>query len=166
MSLSTLTDESLKTSFLASWERYEQLFSSITPEAYFYRAEKLRHHLIFYYGHTACFYINKLVAGGFIRNDERINPLFDGIFAVGVDEMSWDDIMEDNYHWNGLVGHVEMSEYLNKVKQYRDEVRNFVLSLLEGNPIKQLPIEQHHLQWIILMGIQHESIHKEILKLI
>ena len=28
-----------------------------------------------------------------------INPKFESLFAVGVDEMSWDDLFEDNYDW-------------------------------------------------------------------
>ena len=38
------------------------------------RAERLRHHLIFYYGHTATFFVNKLFASGLIRHQDRINP--------------------------------------------------------------------------------------------
>lgn len=41
---------------------YESLFDVIRDHAsYFYQPEKLRHPLIFYYGHTAVFFINKLV---------------------------------------------------------------------------------------------------------
>jgi hypothetical protein len=57
----------------------------------------LRHPLIFYYGHTACFYINKLLEKGLIH--ERVNPKFESIFAVGVDEMDWDDLDEAHYTW-------------------------------------------------------------------
>jgi hypothetical protein len=41
---------------------YESLFEVIRDhESYYYQPEKLRHPLIFYYGHTAVFFINKLV---------------------------------------------------------------------------------------------------------
>lgn len=52
-------------------------------EAYYFRAEPLRHPLIFYYGHTAAVYINKCFDYGIIT--ERINPDYEKMFAVGVD---------------------------------------------------------------------------------
>jgi hypothetical protein len=30
---------------------------------------------------------------------ERVNPKFESIFAVGVDEMDWDDLDEAHYTW-------------------------------------------------------------------
>ena len=52
----------LKAYFLNSWNTYESLFSLINNDDAFYkRPEPLRHPLIFYYGHTATFYINKLM---------------------------------------------------------------------------------------------------------
>ena len=41
-------------------------------EAYFIRPEPLRHPLIFYYGHTAAVYINKMMDYRIIK--ERVNP--------------------------------------------------------------------------------------------
>jgi hypothetical protein len=84
------------------WNTYERLFSILKTNGYFYRGEALRHHLIFYYGHTAVFYINKLVVGGFLDSSKRINRYYEECFAVGVDEMSWDDLLEENYEWSGL----------------------------------------------------------------
>jgi len=43
------------------FDLYDKLFSVLKPEAFFIRAERLRHHLIFYFGHTAVFYVNKLI---------------------------------------------------------------------------------------------------------
>ena len=89
----------LRHQFLQTWEHTERLFSALKTRALFIRAERLRHHLIFYYGHTATFFVNKLFASGLIRHQDRINPKFESLFAVGVDEMSWDDLFEDNYDW-------------------------------------------------------------------
>ena len=48
--------------FRDSWETYERLFDVMaTEESFFLRADPLRHPLIFYLGHTATFFINKLV---------------------------------------------------------------------------------------------------------
>ncbi len=53
--------------FIQTWELYESLFDCLADErAYFNKAISLRHPLIFYFGHTATFYINKLMAAGLI----------------------------------------------------------------------------------------------------
>ena len=50
----------LKAYFQQTWATYESLFSMIdSDEAYYLRPEPLRHPLIFYFGHTATFFINK-----------------------------------------------------------------------------------------------------------
>ena len=52
---------------------------------YFQKSIPLRHPLIFYLGHTAPFFVNKLVLAKLLP--ERIDPRMESIFAVGVDEM-------------------------------------------------------------------------------
>jgi formylglycine-generating enzyme required for sulfatase activity len=134
ISLAAVTSEALRHQFISTWELYEKLFSVLQTKAFFYRAERLRHHLIFYYGHTAVFYLNKLVAGGFLGRGERINAKFESVFSVGVDEMSWDDILEENYEWCGL-SDAELEKYLQNVQNYRDQVKQLVLRLIDANPI-------------------------------
>ncbi|MBD3808063.1 MAG: hypothetical protein IE880_05020 [Epsilonproteobacteria bacterium] len=47
--------------FVNCYKRYESLFELLTSKKAFYeKPEPLRHPLIFYYGHTAAFFINKL----------------------------------------------------------------------------------------------------------
>ena len=71
--------------FHKSYTLDEQLYASLAGDAaFFLRAEPLRHPLIFYLGHTAAFYINKLMVAGII--EERVNPHFESMFAIGVDE--------------------------------------------------------------------------------
>ncbi len=51
----------IKSYFQRCYRRYESLFGVMAEEsAYFQKADSLRHLLIFYYGHTAVFFINKL----------------------------------------------------------------------------------------------------------
>ena len=84
--------------FHQTFDRYEQLFEVLAcDEAYFKKPIALRHPLIFYFGHTATFFINKLLLVGLVT--ERINPRFESMFAIGVDEMSWDDLNDANYDW-------------------------------------------------------------------
>jgi 5-histidylcysteine sulfoxide synthase/putative 4-mercaptohistidine N1-methyltranferase len=139
----------LKQYFTATWQQYESLFSLINnDEAYYKRPEPLRHPLIFYFGHTACFYINKLILGKYIA--QRVNPLIEAVCAVGVDEMSWDDLNSAHYDWPDV----------EEVRSYRDQVYSKVLDVIDEMPLT-LPIEQNSLAWIILMGCEHERIHLE-----
>ena len=66
-------------------------------DAYFARANPLRHPLIFYYGHTSCFFINKLNVARLIN--QRVDADLESMLAIGVDEMSWDDLNEQHYDW-------------------------------------------------------------------
>ncbi|KHT63461.1 SAM-dependent methyltransferase [Photobacterium gaetbulicola] len=141
--------QELKLAFNHTWELYESLFRVINnDQAFFVKAEPLRHPLIFYFGHTATFYINKLKLGKFIEH--RVNPHFESMFAIGVDEMSWDDLDETHYQWPSV----------DDVKQYRNNVKSLVNSVIDELPLS-LPISEEDPAWIILMGIEHERIHLE-----
>ncbi len=135
--------------FHATFSIDERLYETLRHDATFYlRADRLRHPLIFYYGHTAAFFINKLVIGQVLK--QRINPRYEAMFAVGVDEMSWDDLNEAHYDWPTP----------HEVKQYRDHVRETVDSLIASLPLT-LPISWDSPWWAIIMGIEHERIHLE-----
>ncbi|MBP8214546.1 MAG: 5-histidylcysteine sulfoxide synthase [Propionivibrio sp.] len=135
--------------FHATFDGYERLFEVLTcDEAYYKKPISLRHPLIFYLGHTATFFINKLVLAGLV--ERRINPEFESMFAIGVDEMSWDDLNEARYDWPAV----------DSVKAYRRSVRAVVDQLIRTAPLS-LPIGWDHPWWIVLMGIEHERIHLE-----
>jgi 5-histidylcysteine sulfoxide synthase/putative 4-mercaptohistidine N1-methyltranferase len=135
--------------FHATFDRYEKLFEVLVgDEAYFKKPISLRHPLIFYFGHTATFFTNKLLLAGLI--DRRINARFESMFAVGVDEMSWDDLDEARYDWPSV----------QEVAAYRNLVREMVDGLIRTLPLS-LPIAWDHPWWVILMGIEHERIHLE-----
>lgn len=127
----------------------EALFETLKYEDSFYRrADPLRHPLIFYFGHTASFYINKLLLARLI--DARINANYESMFAVGVDEMSWDDLNEQHYDWPSVTD----------VQTYRDTVRTVVNDVIETLPL-QLPLTWDSPWWVIMMGIEHARIHLE-----
>ncbi|KLV04576.1 5-histidylcysteine sulfoxide synthase [Photobacterium ganghwense] len=139
----------IKNAFNQTWQLYESLFDVMNnDQAYFIKAEPLRHPLIFYFGHTATFYINKLKLAKLI--DERVNEHFESMFAIGVDEMSWDDLDENNYDWPTV----------DAVRHYRQQVNALINQLIDTMPL-QLPITPHCPAWVILMGIEHERIHLE-----
>jgi len=48
--------------FNESFDLYDHLFDLVDDEGHFMRADPLRHPLIFYLGHTAAFYMNKLIS--------------------------------------------------------------------------------------------------------
>lgn len=139
----------LREYFLDTFTTYESLFDCLANDQAFYtKSISLRHPLIFYYGHTATFFINKLLLTRMIN--ERINQRFESMFAVGVDEMSWDDLNEGNYQWPTPA----------EVKTYRDQVRALVLDLIDNAPL-QMPIDWNNAWWAIIMGVEHERIHLE-----
>lgn len=134
--------------FSQSFDLFESLFEILASDDVFYKqSEPTRHAMIFYFGHTAIFYINKLVISGLLS--QGLNPHFETLFAVGVDEMTW-DAHNDELRWPTV----------NEVREYRQAVREKMMSVIEVLPMT-LPITQQDPFWAILMGIEHERIHIE-----
>jgi 5-histidylcysteine sulfoxide synthase/putative 4-mercaptohistidine N1-methyltranferase len=137
------------TYFHSTFSLYESIFDCLVDDdAYYTRANMLRHPLIFYYGHTSVFYINKLNVANLIN--ERIDPHLESTLAIGVDEMSWDDLNEAHYDWPTPAN----------VKAYRDKTRDIVDTFIRTCEFT-LPIKWDDPMWIIMMGIEHERIHLE-----
>ncbi|MDO6822990.1 5-histidylcysteine sulfoxide synthase [Marinobacter sp. 1_MG-2023] len=135
--------------FLNTFDTYTSLFDCLADDTGFYQKSiPLRHPLIFYLGHTATFFINKLTLAKLLP--ERIDPRMESIFAVGVDEMSWDDLNDDHYSWPSV----------SEVMDYRARVRATVLDLIDTLPL-HMPINWDNPWWPIVMAIEHERIHLE-----
>ncbi|MFA5045886.1 MAG: DinB family protein, partial [Paludibacter sp.] len=135
--------------FEKTWAIDEKLYTQLkSDEVFYHRGDPLRHVLLFYLGHTAVFFINKLFLAKII--DIRINPEFESIFAIGVDEMSWDDLNEKNYNWPSVP----------EVREYRVKAKQLITDVILKTPLN-LPIRWEDPFWIILMGIEHERIHLE-----
>lgn len=135
--------------FHQTFSLYESLFECLAnDEAYYRKASDLRHPLIFYFGHTAVFFINKLNVANLI--DQRIDPALESSLAIGVDEMSWDDLNDTAYDWPTPA----------KVKAYRDKTRDLVDQFIKTCDLS-LPIQWNDPLWIVMMGIEHERIHLE-----
>ena len=135
--------------FHKSFSLYESIFECLNgDEAFYARANPLRHPLIFYYGHTSVFFINKLNVAKFIN--ERVDPHMESTLAIGVDEMSWDDLNEAHYEWPTPA----------KVKAHRDKTREIVDHFIRTCDFT-LPINWDSPMWVIMMGIEHERIHLE-----
>lgn len=143
------TRDDIRRDFMASSALFESLFDLFEDDAAFYKkSEPTRHPMIFYFGHTATFFVNKLILANIIS--KRINPDFESLFAIGVDEMAWDDLDEKHYQWPAV----------DDVRRYRARVKKLVLELIDNLPLT-LPITWESSWWVILMGIEHERIHIE-----
>ncbi|MGA1931383.1 5-histidylcysteine sulfoxide synthase [Arcobacter sp. YIC-464] len=141
--------EEIKNYFLQTYELDEKLFDLLKDDKSIYeQPNRLRHPLIFYYGHTATFFVNKLVLANILPN--RVNKEYESIFAIGVDEMSWDDLESKHYTWPTF----------EETKAYRDKVKQIVLDLIDTIEFT-MPINWESPMWIIMMGIEHENIHIE-----
>lgn len=141
--------QTLRAYFHETFSRYEQLFLVLAcDDAWYQKPIALRHPLIFYFGHTATFFVNKMIVAGLVT--QRINPVFESMFAIGVDEMSWDDLDASHYDWPSVMA----------VQAYRDQVRALVDKVLDQPP-PALPVNWQHPWWVIVMGIEHERIHLE-----
>ena len=135
--------------FHNTYDLYESVFEVLKDDEVFYlKSEPSRHPMIFYFGHTATFFINKLINMKIIK--DRINPDFESIFAVGVDEMAWDDMNSSHYQWPKV----------DEVRAYRNRARELVDDLIMNLPLT-LPIRDDSDMWVLLMGIEHERIHIE-----
>lgn len=139
----------IKTYFLQTSQLYESLFAPIlSDQAFYLRPEPLRHPLIFYFGHTAVFFINKLILGKYLES--RLDPLLESQCAIGVDEMSWDDLNDGHYQWPSV----------ERVRSYRQKMRDVVSNFIDNMNLT-VPICKQDPAWIVLMGIEHERIHLE-----
>jgi 5-histidylcysteine sulfoxide synthase len=133
--------------FTNSWTLYDTLFGAITDAGSFYASpDPLRHPLIFYMGHTAAFYINKLVLDGQVM--EGVHPEYDTLFAVGVDPEMTSELVR--FNWPPV----------EAVRAYRNRVFERVADAIATVPVDGV-IDAEHPVWAILMGIEHERIHFE-----
>ena len=91
-------------------------------QAYYEKPEPLRHPLIFYLAHTAVFFVNKLRVAKIIEHNVDNN--IESMMAIGVDEMSWDDLDDSNYDWPAV----------EAVYHYRNRVKSLIVDLIDRLP--------------------------------
>jgi 5-histidylcysteine sulfoxide synthase len=148
VTLHNLTTDTLRDYFVNTWQLTELLFSSIPNTAELYRQpDPLRLPLIFYLGHPAAFYVNKLCAAGLLKH--QLNCSFDMLFAQGVDPDTPLDLRQ-------------IAEWPPEeaVRCYRDIVFRSVLDAI-SEITSCAGVEDADPLWAILMSIEHERIHFE-----
>jgi 5-histidylcysteine sulfoxide synthase/putative 4-mercaptohistidine N1-methyltranferase len=152
--LSRCDADGVQAYFDNSWTLTEVLFASLQGPEAFYRPpyHGLRHPMIFYYGHPAALYVNKLRLAGLLK--DPIHKGYEQIFETGVDEMSWDDMSKNDMEWPTVT----------EVLEYRREVYARVREIItEGNLFREptRPITPESPSWALFMGFEHERIHLE-----
>jgi len=153
LTLESVNEAGVKSYFDNTWTLTEVLFSSLKGEEAFYRPpyHDLRHPMMFYYGHTASFYVNKLYVAGLLQ--QPINPYFESIFETGVDEMSWDDLSKNYMKWPTV----------SEVHAYRKQVYEAVQQVISENisSLGETKVTPDHPLWALFMAFEHDRIHLE-----
>ena len=141
--------QTIQAHFISTYDSYEALFALLKDDdAYYQQPEPLRHPLIFYLAHTAVFFVNKLRVAKLI--EQPVDTAMESMMAIGVDEMSWDDLNSAHYDWPDVAA----------VYAYRQKVRQLVLDRIKALPLT-IPVQWQDPFWVIMMGIEHERIHLE-----
>jgi 5-histidylcysteine sulfoxide synthase len=142
--------------FNNSWTLTELLFQGLKVEEVYKRPpyHALRHPLIFYYGHPAVLYINKMRIAGLLN--APMNLYLEKILETGVDEMSWDDMGKNEMEWPTVA----------TVRDYRQSIYNLIVELIQTHPEfdkkeKERSLLQNSPWWALWMGFEHEKIHFE-----
>ncbi|WP_013325423.1 5-histidylcysteine sulfoxide synthase [Gloeothece verrucosa] len=149
--LNTCSRESLLNYFKNAWELEDILMKSIIDEETFYvNPDALRNPLIFYLGHSAVFYINKLIRVNLL--EKRLNPDYEILFEVGVDPETPDELKAAiiNIKWPQVA----------EVWQYRQAAYQTLVEVIKNAPLNH-PITPDHPLWALMMGIEHQRIHFE-----
>jgi 5-histidylcysteine sulfoxide synthase len=138
--------------FQRAWQIEDSLMKSlVNPETFYTNPDPLRNLLIFYLGHSAVFYINKLVRVGLL--EQRLNPHFERLFEIGVDPEKPEEIAN-------IFDNLRQAE-VTAVWQYRDHVYNAISELIDNLRNIALPINPEHPLWALMMAIEHQYIHIE-----
>jgi 5-histidylcysteine sulfoxide synthase len=137
--------------FENAWKLEDVLMKSLVGEDTFYlNPDPLRNPLIFYLGHSAVFYINKLIRVGLLEN--RLNPDYEILFEIGVDPEKPEEL-------NQAIAHLKWPE-VAQTWEYREQAYSVICEVIQTTPFT-LPIHPSHPLWALMMGIEHQRIHIE-----
>ena len=156
INLEICTRQDILDYFNNSWTLTELLFQGLKTEDTYSRPpyHGLRHPMIFYYGHPAVLYINKLRVAGLIK--DPVNLYLEKVLEIGVDEMSWDDMGKNEMEWPRVA----------EVHLFRKKIYDLVVQLIKTHPDFDFKNGERNLLqksywWALWMGFEHEKIHLE-----
>jgi 5-histidylcysteine sulfoxide synthase len=150
--LRRVTPEEARAWLDEGWALEERLYSAIiegiegADDGFVRVADPLRRPLLFYLGHTASFFANKLAMAGLFP--DPIHDVFDPLFAAGIDEMPGDEMDHSK---------IELPP-LAVVRAYRAQVLDRlheVIGRLEA------PVNDASPWWALFMSADHQRIHVE-----
>lgn len=146
LKLDSVKTTELKAYFQSAWFLYEWLFSGLaqeSSEANSIQPNPFRNQLVFYYGHTAAFYANRLQKAGLLT--ESIAP--------------WDESMTTGV-WPKSAGDISVQSWpsFQELKIYRQTVYDKIITLLDCADIPEC-IDENSPWWALVMGIEHDYIH-------
>ncbi len=137
--------------FQNAWKLEDLLLKSLIEDETFYlNPDPLRNRFIFYLGHSAVFYINKLIRVELLR--EHLNSHYETLFAVGVDPENPEELS----HALSRIKWPQVAE----VWQYRDQAYSLLSEFIQKTPITT-PIRPNHPLWALMMGLEHQRVHIE-----
>ncbi|MEL4898220.1 5-histidylcysteine sulfoxide synthase [Crocosphaera sp. Alani8] len=137
--------------FQNSWELENILMESIVDDETFYiNPDPLRNPLIFYLGHSAAFYINKLIQVGLL--EKRINADYEVLLEFGVDP-------ENSEELDQAIAHINWPK-VDDIWEYRNTAYDVILKVIKNTSL-ELPIHENHPLWGLMMGMEHQRIHFE-----
>lgn len=153
INLNIATRQDVLDYFDNTWTLTEVLFSALKNEETYTRPpyHQLRHPMIFYYGHTAVLFLNKLRLAGVIK--EPVDLYLEKVLETGVDEMSWDDMSKNEMLWPSL----------EIVHAYKKKIYSILKNLISTHPDLEdiSKIRGDNPLWALFMGFEHEKIHFE-----
>ncbi|WP_233160376.1 5-histidylcysteine sulfoxide synthase [Actinophytocola xanthii] len=140
--------------FNNSWTLQETLFAGLQTSEAFYRPPDhgLRHPMIFYYGHPAALYVNKLRVSGLL--EAPVDAYLEDVLETGVDEMSWDDMSKNEMRWPSVAA----------VREYRATVYRTMLQVIESTPFAPdlgRPVTMDDQAWALFLAFEHDRVHLE-----
>lgn len=151
LKLDSCNNEVIFDYFENAWQLEDLLLKTIVEEETFYlNPDPLRNPLIFYLGHSAVFYINKLIRVGLL--EKRLNPEYEILFEVGVDPEKPEELLS-------AIAHLEWPQ-VSQAWEYREKAYSTIAQVIKTTPIT-LPILPNHPLWALMMGIEHQRIHIE-----
>ncbi|OQR80902.1 hypothetical protein ACHHYP_17081 [Achlya hypogyna] len=152
--LATCSRQEVLDYFDNTWALTDMIFSSFQNEEAFVTPPPhgLRHPMAFYYGHPTCFYVNKFRLAGLLPGP--VDPAFEDLFEVGVDEMRWDDMSKNEKEWPSL----------EAMQAYRRQVYSIIKDIISAHPELadgHAPITPASQTWALFMALEHDRIHLE-----